>query len=420
MADETEQHLREKIASQKASLARLPSLRSIVDEKGLTSPETKARAQLIKELSDNEDRLELLIESKRVAAAVRLQDELHPPENSEDCPICLETIKHVNCMTITRFYCCGGLVCKQCSNERNKDKEEGLGDKFCGKCPLCREELLSASKIGNIISKHANKGRAWAQFDVGTCYLRGMNGFALDKDKGLQLIEESADQRDPDGLLQLALLYKGGALEWDESKYMYYLKEAADLGHQSAQLQLSTIYHKCSNKKEHLHYITLAASQGDPNACGKLGAYFVHSECGLTKSLVLAKHYFEKVFEYAGKVDPCVNSLSAYDLSCALLQIGSVRYEGVLEIPGHSPIPRSLFWARTALKGDSASAKDHANGLISMVENQAKSHCTNCLREAEGSAFKRCVRCLGAWYCGKECQVQHWKAGHKIDCIKRK
>ena len=27
-------------------------------------------------------------------------------------------------------------------------------------------------------------------------------------------------------------------------------------------------------------------------------------------------------------------------------------------------------------------------------------------------------RCKAAWYCSKECQTQHWKAGHKIDCIK--
>eukprot|EP00984_Skeletonema_dohrnii_P026128 scaffold15425_cov141-Skeletonema_dohrnii-CCMP3373.AAC.1 len=86
MADEMEQQLREKIASQKASIANLPTLTSIVDETGLSSPETKARAQLIKELSGNEEKLELLIESKRVAAVVRLQDKLHPPQNSEDCP----------------------------------------------------------------------------------------------------------------------------------------------------------------------------------------------------------------------------------------------------------------------------------------------------------------------------------------------
>jgi len=51
---------------------------------------TKSVVEHIKELSDNEEKLELLIESKRVAAAVRLQDELHPPQNSEDCPICFE------------------------------------------------------------------------------------------------------------------------------------------------------------------------------------------------------------------------------------------------------------------------------------------------------------------------------------------
>ena len=83
--DETEQQLRKKIAAQKAAIADLPSLRSIAEANGLKAPETKARAQLIKELSDNEEQLELLIESKRVAAVVSLQDELHPPLNSEDC-----------------------------------------------------------------------------------------------------------------------------------------------------------------------------------------------------------------------------------------------------------------------------------------------------------------------------------------------
>eukprot|EP00984_Skeletonema_dohrnii_P009530 scaffold3649_cov102-Skeletonema_dohrnii-CCMP3373.AAC.9 len=122
----------EKIASQKTSIANLPALRSIVDETGLTSPETKARAQLIIDLSDNEEQLELLLESKREAAVVRLQDELHPPLDSEDCPICFETIKHLNCMTIVR--------CR-------------------GKMPIEGDY----KEIGSMLLKHANKGRAWAQ-----------------------------------------------------------------------------------------------------------------------------------------------------------------------------------------------------------------------------------------------------------------
>ena len=96
--DETEQQLREKIASQKAAIADLPSLRSIVDQTqtGPKSPEPKVRVQLSKELSKNEEKLELIIESRRLAAVISLQDELHPLELENcNCPVCLETIKHV-------------------------------------------------------------------------------------------------------------------------------------------------------------------------------------------------------------------------------------------------------------------------------------------------------------------------------------
>ena len=169
MADETEQQLREKIASQKAAIANLPSLKRIVDQTGLTSPETKSRAQQIKELSDSEEQLELLLESKRVEAVVKLQDELHPPENSGDCPICLETIKLVNITTTKRLFCCGGWVCQKCAKERNANVEkEGFDEMFSNKCPLCRERLsVDGKEVGAMVLEHSNKGKAWAQFQIG-------------------------------------------------------------------------------------------------------------------------------------------------------------------------------------------------------------------------------------------------------------
>eukprot|EP00984_Skeletonema_dohrnii_P012348 scaffold4992_cov156-Skeletonema_dohrnii-CCMP3373.AAC.7 len=413
-----EQQLREKIASQKISLANLPTLRSVIDERGLASPETKARAQLIKELSDNEEQLELLIESKRVAAVVCLQDELHPPEYSEDCPICLETIKHVNDATIIRLFCCGGWICTQCSDARNaKEKEGGSDEMYRDKCPLCREKITNKGDykgLGTRALEHANKGKAWAQMYIGSCYMGGTYGFALDKEKGLQLLEQAVDQRYPDAVFMMALAYKGEMLERNESKYLHYLKAAANLGQQDAQLELALTYNECNSEKEHLHYITLAANNGNYKACSVLGAYFMTGECGLIKSLILAKHYCEKSLE-----DEDVNGLSAYIFSSALLQLGHDRYEGIMEIPGHSPIPKALFWARKGLEDDSFPLRDNLTFILSATENEVKSHCANCRKEAEGSSLKRCVRCLGAWYCGKECQVQHWKAGHKIDCIKR-
>eukprot|EP00984_Skeletonema_dohrnii_P033157 scaffold28784_cov78-Skeletonema_dohrnii-CCMP3373.AAC.1 len=68
MADETEQQLREKIAFQRSFMANFPTLTTIAQKWGISSPETKSKAQLIKELSDDEEQLELLIESKRIAA----------------------------------------------------------------------------------------------------------------------------------------------------------------------------------------------------------------------------------------------------------------------------------------------------------------------------------------------------------------
>jgi len=420
VADETEQQLREKIGSQKKSIADLPPLPCIVHETGFTSPETKSKAQLIKELSDNEDRLELLLESKRISAVIRLQDELHPPEDSEDCPICLKTIKHMNNTTVVRFYCCGGFTCKKCSEERiAKGKEEGFDEMYRGKCPLCPERMPKEGdfkKVNSLVLEHANKGRAWAQMHVGLHHLGGMNGFSLDENKGLKLMKEAADLRYPDALLEMAFAYSGETLERDESKYMYYLKEAADLGHPYAQQELALTY-STHEKEKRLHYTTLAASQGNSAACGMLGHYFSSAECGLTNSLTLAKHYSEKYFE---GTEPDDNPLSAYKIAFAAFELGLDRYEGIMEIPGHSPIPKALFWARKAQQGDSPPIRGNATKLISIIETKAKSHCTNCRKGAEGSSFKRCVRCLGAWYCGKECQVQHWKAGHKIDCTKRK
>ena len=419
MADETdEQQLREKIAFQRSFMANFPTLTTIAQKWGISSPETKSKAQLIKELSDNEEQLELLLESERIAAAVRLQDELHPPQNSEDCPICFETIKHVYSKTISRLYCCGGWVCDKCRNERNSTgMKKGVDEMFHGRCPLCRDTLINDSdqkRENSKILEHANNGRAWAQSLVGTWYMDGTYGFALDKEKGLRFKQQAADQRDPGALAEIALAYnEGDTLERNESKYLHYMKEAADLGHTEAQRIVGGNFESC-DKKEHLHYITLAASQGDPKACSLLGLHFLYADCGLTKSLILAKHYAEKSLE---ETDPEALPTFAYNFSNALYHLSVERYERALTIPGYSPIPAILFWLRRALVGAYLPVGTVAK-FISMIETKEKSRCANCNIKAEGSSLKRCIRCLGAWYCGKECQVQHWKAGHKFDCIK--
>ncbi len=410
MVDKLEQQLREKIASQKAALAELPSLTSIVDETGLMSPETKARAQLIKELSDNEEELELLLESRRVEAVVSLQDEMHPPEDSGDCPICLETIKHPTSMNTNRLFCCGGWICRQCNKEHKASgKDDGFDEMFSNKCPLCRERLVTGKEAGAMVLKHSNKGKAWAQALMASwCFnptLRGKYGISFDDNKGWELIEQAADQGDPHALFFMSTKCV------DVEMKSHYLKRAADLGLLPAQHNLALFYNKNQKREEYIHYLTLTASQDFPDACRALGNMFMNAEWGMTKSFILAKHYAGKSLDY---------DLSVCNFSFASLYLGMQRYEGIVEIPGHSPIPTFLFWARRLVEGDSPVKTNNGFSVeMKMVEKHYKSRCANCMKEAGCSSFKRCVRCLGAWYCGKECQVQHWKAGHKIDCVKR-
>jgi len=46
------------------------------------------------------------------------------------------------------------------------------------------------------------------------------------------------------------------------------------------------------------------------------------------------------------------------------------------------------------------------------------SKCAHCGRGAEHAVkLKLCPRCKGPFYCGKECQSEHWKKGHKERCM---
>eukprot|EP00615_Pteridomonas_danica_P010802 CAMPEP_0114342338 /NCGR_PEP_ID=MMETSP0101-20121206/9727_1 /TAXON_ID=38822 ORGANISM="Pteridomonas danica, Strain PT" /NCGR_SAMPLE_ID=MMETSP0101 /ASSEMBLY_ACC=CAM_ASM_000211 /LENGTH=355 /DNA_ID=CAMNT_0001476401 /DNA_START=80 /DNA_END=1144 /DNA_ORIENTATION=+ len=47
-----------------------------------------------------------------------------------------------------------------------------------------------------------------------------------------------------------------------------------------------------------------------------------------------------------------------------------------------------------------------------------KQSCDNCSSPSNGTIiFKACSRCKRVYYCSKECQIIHWKSGHKKTCI---
>ncbi|CAM9691130.1 unnamed protein product [Pylaiella littoralis] len=77
---------------------------------------------------------------------------------------------------------------------------------------------------------------------------------------------------------------------------------------------------------------------------------------------------------------------------------------------------------RTAAEKQVPSTRGHLNVVLSDIKRGADA-AVLCSRETCGrrqgdvkEGFKRCGRCRTTVYCSKECQVEHWKAGHKQMC----
>ncbi|KAK8816076.1 MYND-type zinc finger protein [Blastocystis sp. ATCC 50177/Nand II] len=52
---------------------------------------------------------------------------------------------------------------------------------------------------------------------------------------------------------------------------------------------------------------------------------------------------------------------------------------------------------------------------MNAVRTCSNPNCGN--TESKPGEFKKCSRCKTACYCSKECQLEHWKNGHKKECV---
>ena len=128
----------------------------------------------------------LLLEKKRCDGVVKkyFEENPHVLEAAPECPVCLE--KMWDSIVAVRFVCCGKLICNKCNSQ---------GGSVLNTCPLCRGEAPSSSNENtSIIQKKSDSGIAWAQADMGKCYLYGCGGVPTDMEKALSLLSEAADK----------------------------------------------------------------------------------------------------------------------------------------------------------------------------------------------------------------------------------
>ena len=381
---------------------------------------------------------ELLVEDDRVEDAVQKFEELHPPV-TEDCKLCHERIRlgDWNKASFTSrgepcqvLHCCAGIICNKCFDASGGDEKET--------CPLCHDAppSVGSEEMKGQMIKNAESGHAETQLNLGVCllgvgFLNGgtypCDGFELDQKEGLKWIQLAAKQNHPMALYILGKVYIegiNGILEKSPSDAFRPIELASKLGSSWAHELLGEMYMtgqgvNIDTLKGATH-MTIAYGLGIClRTSFELGVMFFGGVGGLDGNLVLAKHYLEEASMKHVVED-------AYGpLGNVLMKLNLKQYDGSIHIPGHSCIPKSLYWLRRASddKGDK-DARMKARGLEGCLQN----FCHGCLKTAIDSPrepgieqcpgkLQKCTRCKAAWYCGKSCQKGHWKRGHKVDCI---
>lgn len=144
--------LQRRISTMKAKIAALPPFQSAKDISG--------HGKMFNDFANMEEEYELLLEAARVSSVTKNHKKEHE-YYSERCPICLEDIRVFENGSTAHFVCCGGSACSECFKQ-NKLRT----------CPLCRGKFPDdAVKANELSMKCAERGVAWAQYDLAMEYV---------------------------------------------------------------------------------------------------------------------------------------------------------------------------------------------------------------------------------------------------------
>jgi TPR repeat protein len=151
-----------------------------------------------------------------------------------------------------------------------------------------------------------------------------------------------------------------------------------------------------------IEYCTLAIQQDDPNAMFDLAAMYARGE-GVTKS-------FEKAIELYTQAANQGHANAQFNLGC-------MYYNG-------EGVDQSNELAREWFIKAAVQDQQHALQLLQQLDKHEGRTtptilcCSNCGKpKTPTRPLKPCKLCHTVQYCGRECQVNHWKkGGHRRDC----
>ena len=426
------QKVEEEIIAQNKVIKGILSARS--DDPNDDDREMKMKYQTAQlKLSEKKQQYDLILEKQRVESVVREHAEMHSPYTL-DCPICLETVSFTSYNSWVVFPCCGGGMCFGCREIKEMQTLK------C--CPLCRGNSSTDDNI-RLSKLRAEKGHPQFQVGAGQNYLYGKDGYPVDVEKGLKMINLAVEQRHPLGFYIMGLIYRDGFGQFvpqSTTKALHFLKEAANLGYTDAlgelggllvkrnieamnantvnadvdsDLQSSVLYTTLAYSQSHQFYKCSGSGINDGVCAYNMGLAFLNRmvpNLSESQRLYRAKHYLEEA-----AMKGCDGAFGY--LADTLFHIVCEERELMLSYG-----PRILFWGRKATEVDRSDPE--TTEFVERVERFLGKLCASCWKSPDSTdandQFKRCARCKSTWYCSKDCQVKHWNTGHKSECIKSK
>ena len=352
----------------------------------------------------------VLIEKKRCDGVIKeyFEENPHVLEAAPECPVCLE--KMWDGSALTRFVCCGNQICNKCNSQ---------GKSAFANCPLCRKRApRSIDESLSIMKEKADSGIAWAQAEVGQYYLYGRNGMPEDMEKALPLLSEAAEKGSTRAKGVLGEYYS--KIENYEEARRWYETAAAEGGIKSLfrlgmMMKRGHAYGFDKNEEtraEAFRFITISAILLD----GLFNQPAVELSHFLDTSMYpVILHYLRPAVEGG---NTSVGVMDYYALG--LFMMGLNYYgdeENVIFAPGHSAVPEALFWYRRSDVARNPVGDGHS--VFVQMESAIRENCANCMLSLGHGTKMCCVECKAAYYCDRDCQMAHWKAGHKKDCVRK-
>ena len=388
-------------------------------------------------------------EKKRVQQVVEKENERILQEMRENgtiqiCPICLDEIPAIqnsrerkrreNAMIMM---CCGVTHCNNCTGKTIADMYLGHGksrnDRTKPRCYSCREPAQDATYYANTIKP--NDKRHWLLHATANCYMVGIHGLKKDIKKAFELFERAADLGNVSALEELALMYFHGHIVATKclDKARYYAEKAANQGAPEGQYILASLLllpdkENYERNEEAFRLFTLAAFQGSAESRLLNGSiYEKRYQVMITeegdawrKNFLLSLYWYAKGAELEVKNNPKRENFQslaamAFQLNIAMSLLWHRRdYSNRFPLLGYSHL---AFYTWALTKGGKHPSNINLPEPFMMYNDAWKNTCANCGNKSRvKQEFKACARCKTCHYCSKKCQVEHWKAGHKVDC----